>query len=105
MSNHKTNDTNPSTFNDDTFSVEISPQTGTSTLNRQLSSIAEVSSTASDLSTPDVVLVTPVSRPSSTHDQRSRRSTGVGPYERQLSLLDPMSDRVSTILVWRNLTV
>jgi hypothetical protein len=25
--------------------------------------------------------------------------------ERQLSLLDPMSDRVSTILVWQNLTV
>lgn len=27
------------------------------------------------------------------------------PYERQSSLLDPMSDRVSTILVWQNLTV
>ena len=27
------------------------------------------------------------------------------PSERQLSLLDPMSDRVSTILVWQNLTV
>jgi len=33
------------------------------------------------------------------------RSTGLGPFERQLSLLDPMSDRVSTILVWKNLTV
>jgi hypothetical protein len=34
-----------------------------------------------------------------------RRSTGLEPFERQLSLLDPMSDRVSTILVWKNLTV
>jgi hypothetical protein len=35
-----------------------------------------------------------------------RRSTGTGPpLERQLSILDPMSDRVSTILVWQNLTV
>jgi hypothetical protein len=35
----------------------------------------------------------------------NRRSTGTEPLERQLSLLDPMSDRVSTILVWQNLTV
>ena len=28
-----------------------------------------------------------------------------GPHERQLSLLDPLSDRVSTILVWQNLSV
>ena len=27
------------------------------------------------------------------------------PFERQLSPIDPMSDRVSTILVWQNLTV
>jgi hypothetical protein len=37
--------------------------------------------------------------------QQQRQSTGVAPYERQLSLLDPLSDRVSTILVWQNLTV
>ncbi|CAF4369957.1 unnamed protein product [Adineta steineri] len=30
---------------------------------------------------------------------------GAGPFERQLSLLDPISDRVSTILVWERLTV
>ncbi|CAF4254602.1 unnamed protein product, partial [Adineta steineri] len=30
---------------------------------------------------------------------------GAGPFERQLSLLDPTSDRVSTILVWERLTV
>ena len=45
---------------------------------------------------------TPSSINSSNHQ---RRSTGTGPFERQLSLLDPMSDRVSTILVWQNLTV
>ena len=39
------------------------------------------------------------------HQQEKRRSTGTGPFERQLSLLDPMSDRVSTILVWKNLVV
>jgi hypothetical protein len=37
--------------------------------------------------------------------QPKRRSTGVEPFSRQLSLLDPMSDRVSTILVWKNITV
>jgi hypothetical protein len=43
---------------------------------------------------------------SSDYNRHShRRSTGLGPLERQLSLLDPMSDRVSTILVWQNLTV
>jgi hypothetical protein len=37
--------------------------------------------------------------------QSKRRSTGTGTFERQLSILDPMSDRVSTILVWKNLIV
>ena len=36
-----------------------------------------------------------------THRQPSDDLT----YERQLSLLDPLSDRVSTILVWQNITV
>ena len=39
-----------------------------------------------------------------TH-QSGRKSSALGPNERQLSILDPMSDRVSTILVWQNLTV
>jgi hypothetical protein len=37
--------------------------------------------------------------------QQHRRSTATGPFERQLSIIDPMSDRVSTILVWKNLIV
>jgi hypothetical protein len=37
--------------------------------------------------------------------QQNRRGTGLGPKERQLSILDPTTDRVSTILVWKNLTV
>ena len=37
--------------------------------------------------------------------QERRRSTGTAPFERQLSILDPMSDRVSTILAWKNLVV
>jgi hypothetical protein len=39
-----------------------------------------------------------------THQQH-HRSGALGPNERNLSILDPMSDRVSTILVWQNLTV
>jgi hypothetical protein len=39
-----------------------------------------------------------------TH-QSGRKSSALGLNERQLSILDPMSDRVSTILVWQNLTV
>lgn len=31
--------------------------------------------------------------------------TNIGGFERQLSLLDPSTDRVSTILVWQHLTV
>jgi hypothetical protein len=37
--------------------------------------------------------------------RQARQSSVIGPNERQLSILDPMSDRVSTILVWKNLTV
>jgi len=40
---------------------------------------------------------------SSYNHQEQRRSTGTRTFERQLSILDPMSDRVSTILVWQNL--
>ncbi|CAF1427831.1 unnamed protein product [Adineta steineri] len=44
--------------------------------------------------------------PSSNHGQQQQhQSMGAGPFERQLSLLDPISDRVSTILVWERLTV
>ncbi|CAF0758276.1 unnamed protein product [Adineta ricciae] len=42
---------------------------------------------------------------SSVSFHQPRRSSTQGPHERQLSILDPMSDRVSTILVWQNLTV
>ncbi len=41
----------------------------------------------------------------SNHNQLHRHPSATGPYERQLSLIDPLSDRVSTILVWKNLTV
>lgn len=35
----------------------------------------------------------------------SGRTTALGPNERHLSILDPLSDRVSTVLVWQNLSV
>ncbi|CAF3785379.1 unnamed protein product [Rotaria socialis] len=39
------------------------------------------------------------------HHQQHHRSNETGTFERQSSILDPMSDRVSTILVWKNLVV
>lgn len=50
-------------------------------------------------------------QPSSYNDltnvsQRDRRkSSALGSNERQLSIIDPLSDRVSTILVWEDLSV
>jgi hypothetical protein len=38
-------------------------------------------------------------------NQQHDCSTADSPFERQLSMLDPLSARVSTILVWKNLTV
>ena len=38
-------------------------------------------------------------------NQTRRRSSAQGPQDRQLSILDPTTDRVSTILVWKNLSV
>ena len=35
----------------------------------------------------------------------NHRTDLVDMYQRQLSILDPLSDRVSTILVWKNLSV
>ena len=66
--------------------------------------IYEVASDAQNPSNPEISFA-PSASSASYNLQKQRRSTGVGPYERQLSILDPMSDRVSTILVWRNLTV
>ncbi|CAF2733376.1 unnamed protein product [Rotaria sp. Silwood2] len=47
----------------------------------------------------------PSASSSSNSHQQQRQSIGTEPYERQLSILDPTSDRVSTILVWQNLIV
>jgi hypothetical protein len=60
-----------------------------------------------DAAVTEVTLVPPPSTSSAsfTQQQQHRRSTGTGPFDRQLSILDPMSDRVSTILVWQNLVV
>ena len=56
-----------------------------------------------DTATTEVTFEPPPS--TSSHPQQHRRTTDTGPFERQLSLLDPTSDRVSTILVWQNLVV
>lgn len=46
-----------------------------------------------------------IQSPDSNYYSHPRRSSGSKTFERQLSQLDPKSDRVSTILVWQNLTV
>jgi hypothetical protein len=58
-----------------------------------------------DETTSGVTFAPPSAAPLSYNHQQYRRSTGTEPSERQLSILDPMSDRVSTILVWQNLVV
>jgi hypothetical protein len=75
-------------------------------LPRAASSFPVIYEVPSDAATTDVTFVPPPAAPSAGYShQQSRRSTGTGPHERQLSVLDPMSDRVSTILVWDNLLV
>ena len=59
----------------------------------------------SNVDTNDVTFAPPPAAASAGYNNQHRRSTGTGPHERQLSILDPMSDRVSTILVWQNLLV
>ncbi|CAF3369437.1 unnamed protein product [Rotaria sp. Silwood1] len=59
-----------------------------------------------DADSNGITFVPPPSAPSSSYShQQHRQSTGKGLSERQLSVLDPMSDRVSAILVWKNLIV
>lgn len=47
----------------------------------------------------------PITMHNEEETYETNRATARMPFERQLSLLDPTSDRVSTILVWKNLTV
>ncbi|CAM2701767.1 unnamed protein product [Rotaria socialis] len=82
---------NEEEYTDDAFIVEEKP----------VSSIykANVTTAGSSHSLP-----TTTSSASFT-DQSNHRSSALKQNERQLSILDPLSDRVSTILVWKNLTV
>ena len=73
------------------------PARHTSASAAQYSTISEVSTNTVDSAS--------LTRSSNYNNHSNRRSTGLEPFERQLSLLDPMSDRVSIILVWQNLTV
>ena len=68
--------------------------------------IYEVASNESDQNKSGISFAPRSSASSAALAQQQRRQSGaLGPHERQLSLLDPMSDRVSTILVWQNLSV
>ena len=64
------------------------------------------SNSTRDVSCPSPTWYLPTSAPPTIHNQQmNKRATILGSLDRQLSLLDPMSDRVSTILVWQNLIV
>lgn len=69
--------------------------------------IYEVASDESDPSKSGISFASagPSASSAGFNSQNKRRSTGTGSFERQLSILDPTSDRVSTILVWQNLVV
>ena len=67
--------------------------------------IYEAGSDSKSTAAPDAAYVPPPSASSAGFNAQQRRSTDGTSHERQLSLLDPTSDRVSTILVWQNLIV
>jgi hypothetical protein len=52
---------------------------------------------------PPLPVVLPIS--SNREQAYSAAAPEVNPFDRQLSLIDPFSDRVTSILVWKNLTV
>jgi hypothetical protein len=61
---------------------------------------------AADLPCPSPSFQLPVSAPPTVHTESTKpRATIFGSFEREASVPDPMSDSVSTILVWQNLTV
>lgn len=67
-----------------------------------------VKSTTMPISSPSETSETiqrPLSLISPASTQEHHSTTNSDPSQRQLSILDPLSDRVSTILVWKNLTV
>lgn len=94
------NDVHSTTRNEDDSSTVRSVPRASSSSNA-LPGIAEI---------PTSTITTAV-QPSSYTDltnvnQRDRRkSSALGSNERQLSIIDPLSDRVSTILVWEDLAV
>jgi len=67
---------------------------------------APIDTDTADISFPSPTIPLPSSTSSIVDNHHShRRSTSLEQFERQSSLIDPMSDRVSTILVWQYLTV
>jgi len=98
------------TFEGENLNIKRLPRT-TSAGASTFPIIYEAPIDAINAATADISFVSPVAPlPSSTpltfnNHHSHRRSTGLGSFERQSSLLDPMSDRVSTILVWQNITV
>ena len=91
----------PSLSEDETVEVKFAPRPTPSSA-APFTVIYEAESNANGDSKGGISFGQPSS--SSTHTTR-RRSGAVGTHERQLSILDPTSDRVSTILTWKNLSV
>ena len=91
----------PSLSEDESSEVKFAPR-NTSSSAASFPVIYEVQNSANGESRGGISF----GQPSSSSNQTTRRrSAAVGPHERQLSILDPTSDRVSTILTWQNLSV
>jgi len=82
------------------------PKWATSTSSSSFHVIYEEPTHTTDMTTSGISNRSPPPASSASFtNQSTGKSSAFGPNERQLSILDPMSDRVSTILVWKNLTV
>ncbi|CAF0780892.1 unnamed protein product [Adineta steineri] len=103
---HNGTDNHLSTLNEE----EIT-DTQNSTRDRSASSTSLPPTYDTAVHTPNKATSERLKRPPGTSSytrfvhNRSRQSNAVRSNERELSTLDPTSDRVSTILVWQNLTV
>ena len=98
----------PSITEGEVASHKIPPR-GISSSSASFPVIYEVSSDGNDPTQTGITFAPQQSASSSSFSQpppqSNRKSSALGPNERHLSILDPLSDRVSTILVWQNLSV
>ncbi|CAF0815149.1 unnamed protein product [Didymodactylos carnosus] len=107
---------NLESLDEDSDVVTISSSSNEPYLNRgyngsksdiHLSDVNETSSENGHVAVPifNALHETSISAPHHEQQQTRLSQTNLGPYEQQESLVDPNSDRVTTVLVWQNLVV